>query len=289
MATKNSNVVLPVADSFNAKGTGGAMTNMAIPGQEGYIPNYEYWHASAEYVKPPVIPFLMEAPDAFQILDNPSRLVATLKALMEVHARTITGLDQSLEVEFSTTPFGGAGEQMETVAKVKRAQSQPQYDWVERIGKPVTKFWNYYILNILGNPDSNIPAAVSRGQTRPYGLYPDFTSFTMMFVQADRTQKYVDHAWLCSNMMPKSGAKIEGNRDITETPAGVTVSIGFTCLQQVGAGVDRLAQTMLDTANQTGLDPNNRRAWLRAIEADVKSATDSGYKDDMTTAKAQMV
>lgn len=288
MAKKQSNVVMSANDSFTQR-THGPVTNMAIPGQEGYIPNYEYWHAAAEYVRPPVIPFLMEAPDAFQILDNPERLVATLKALMEVHARTIQGLDQSLEVEFSTTPFGGAGEQMETVAKVKRAQSQPQYDWVERIGKPITKFWNYYILNILGNPDSNVPAAVSRGQQKPYGMYPDFTAFTMMFVQADRTQRWVDHAWLCSNMMPKSGAKIEGSRDITETPQGVTVSIAFTCLQQVGAGVDALAQTMLDQANQTGLDPNNRRAWLRSIEADVKSRTDSGYTNDMTTAKGQQV
>lgn len=288
MAKKQSNVVMSANDSFTQR-THGPVTNMAIPGQEGYIPNYEYWHAAAEYVRPPVIPFLMEAPDAFQILDNPERLVATLKALMEVHARTIQGLDQSLEVEFSTTPFGGAGEQMETVAKVKRAQSQPQYDWVERIGKPITKFWNYYILNILGNPDSNVPAAVSRGQQKPYGMYPDFTAFTMMFVQADRTQRWVDHAWLCSNMMPKSGAKIEGSRDITETPQGVTVSIAFTCLQQVGAGVDALAQTMLDQANQTGLDPNNRRAWLRSIEADVKSRTDSGYTNDMTTARGQQV
>lgn len=288
MAKKQSNVVMTANDSFTQR-THGPVTNMAIPGQEGYIPNYEYWHAAAEYVRPPVIPFLMEAPDAFQILDNPERLVATLKALMEVHARTIQGLDQSLEVEFSTTPFGGAGEQMETVAKVKRAQSQPQYDWVERIGKPITKFWNYYILNILGNPDSNVPAAVSRGQQKPYGMYPDFTAFTMMFVQADRTQRWVDHAWLCSNMMPKSGAKIEGSRDITETPQGVTVSIAFTCLQQVGAGVDALAQTMLNQANQTGLDPNNRRAWLRSIEADVKSRTDSGYSNDMNTAKGQQV
>ena len=288
MASKNSNIVLPANDSF-ANRANGPVTNMAIPGQDGYIPNYEYWHAAAEYVRPPVIPFLMEAPDAFQILDNPERLVATLKALMEVHAKSIQGLDQSLEVEFSTTPFGGAGEQMETVAKVKRAQSSPQYDWVERIGKPITKFWNFYILNILGNPDSNVPAAVSRGQQKPYGLYPDFTAFTMMFVQADRTQRYVDHAWLCSNMMPKSGAKIEGSRDVTETPQGVTVSIGFTCLQQVGAGVDRLAQTMLDAANQTGLDPNNRRPWLRAIEADVKARNDSGYSDDMKVAKGQMI
>jgi hypothetical protein len=85
-------------------------------------------------------------------------------------------------------------------------------------------------------------------------MYPDFTSFTMMFVQADRTQRYVDHAWLCSNMSPKSGAKIEGSRDVTETPQGVTVSIGFTCLQQVGAGVDKLAR--LCWTAQT------RRVWI---------------------------
>lgn len=288
MSSKNGNIVLPNKDSFTAKSFG-PVTNMAIPGSDGYIPNYEYWHASAEYVRPPVIPFLMEAPDAYQILDNPSRLVATLKALMEVHAKSIQGLDQTLEVEYSSTAFGGAGEQMETVAKVKRSQSQPQYDWVERIGKPITKFWNYHILQVLGNPDSNIPGAVSRGQNRPYGMYPDFTTFTMMFVQADRTQRYVDHAWLCSNMSPKSGAKIEGSRDVTETPQGVTVSIGFTCLQQVGAGVDKLAQAMLDTANQTGLDPNNRRAWLRDIEADVRAASQAGYTEDQQAAKAQMV
>ena len=288
MAKKDPNTIMKPGESYS-KGTFGPVTDLAdIPGQGGYTTNLEYYHAAADYTRRPVIPFLMEAPAGFQDLNDPDKRVAALKALIELHPRRITGLDQSLEVEYVSTPFGAAGEEMETLAKVKRARSQPQFEWVEKIGTPVKWFWQDYIINLLGNPDTNVPAVVARGRNTPYGLYPDYTAFTVLFVEPDPTQKYVVEAWLCTNMMPRAGAKIEGSRDITETPENITHSIGFTCLQQVGAGVRKLGQQLLDTANQTGIDPSQRRAWLQAIEADVKSA-DTGYLSSMTAAKNQMV
>lgn len=289
MAKKDPNSILAQNVAW-AKGANGPVTNIALPGsgEMGYAPNLAYYHAYADYTRRPVIPFLMEAPAGFQDLTDPDGRVAALKNLIEVYPRSISGLDQSLEVEYTSTPFGGAGEEMETLAKVKRNRSQPQFEWVEKIGTPVKLFWQDYIINLLGNPDNNVPAVVSQGRSTPYGLYPDYTAFTVLFVEPDPTQKFCIEAWLCTNMMPRQGARIEGSRDITETPGNVTHSIGFTCLQQVGNGVRKLGQSFLDAANQTGIDPNNRRAWLQEIEADVK-AQQTGYVNSMDTVRNEQV
>lgn len=287
MGKKNANTILKQNEAY-ARGAQGPVTNLANGGIMGYTVDLAYYHAAADYTRRPVIAFLMEAPGFYQDLPDPDTLVASLKALIELHPRSISGLDQSLDVEYTSTPFGGAGEEMETLAKVKRARSQPVFEWVDKIGTPVKLFWNYHIQQGLGNAETNVPAVVSRGRSTPYGLYPDYTAFTVMFVEPDPTQKFVVEAWLCTNMMPRQGAKIEGSRDITETPQNITHSITFTCLQQVGNGVKKLAQQMLDAANQNGIDPSNRRAWLQEIEADVKSAP-VGYVPNMNTNRNEAI
>lgn len=279
MGTKNPNTILPENTAY-AIGAHGPVTNLRVGGPMGYSPDMRDYHAAADYTRRPLIFFLMEAPGGFQDLDNPQEWVAALKSLIELHPRSVTGFDQSLEVDYVETPYGGAGEVMETLAKVKRARSQPTWEWVEKIGCPIKYFWNSYILNLLGNPETNVPAVVARGKNTPYGLYPDYTTFTVMALEPDPTQRFVVEAWLVTNLSPKNGPKVEGSRDITETPQNVTQSISFTCLQQVGNGVRKLAQRMLDACNQTGIDPNNRPAFIQDVEADV-AREEVGYAEQM--------
>lgn len=279
MAKKDPNTVLP-ANTAYASGTNGLVTNLANSGEMGYAPDFAYYHAAADYTRRPVIPFLLEFPAAFGDTAQPALWQGALKALMELHPLRITGLDQSLEVEYAENPFGGSGEMMQTIAKVRRARSQPQYEWVEKLGQPVKMFWNSYIEYFLGHPEDNVAGIIAKGGITPASTYPDYTAFTMLFVEPDPSQRYCQEAWLVTNMMPMQGPRIEGGRDITATPESVTHSITFTGIQQVGIGVRKLGQTFLDRATQTGIDLNARPAFLSDREADV-AAADIGYLEMM--------
>ena len=162
MAKKDPNTILKKNEAY-AEGLQGPVTDLTNSGQMGYVTDIRYYHGAADYTRRPVIAFLLEGPAGFKDLPNPEKWLASLKALIELHPRSISGLDQSLEVEYSENPFGGAGEQMQTIAKVRRNRSQPQFEWVEKIGTPIKHFWNGYILNLIGNPDNNVPFVVSRG------------------------------------------------------------------------------------------------------------------------------
>ena len=281
MAKKDPQTILP-EDTAYAIGTNGPVTNLGNSGQLGYAPDFRYYHAAADYTRRPVIPFVLEFPNAFKDTDNPAMWQAAHKALMELHPLRISGLDQSLEVEYVENPFGASGEMMQTLAKVRRARSQPQFEWVEKLGQPVKMFWNNYIEYFLGHPESNVPGIIAKtASITPAASYPDYTAFTMLFVETDPTERYCQEAWVITNMMPMAGPRIEGGRDITATPESVTHSITFTGIQQVGIGVRKLGQQFLDKANQIGIDLNARPAFLSDREADV-AAADTGYLEFMS-------
>ena len=44
-------------------------------------------------------------------------MVETLKALVELHPKSIEGLNSTLRVEWAETPFGGAGEMQQDVTE----------------------------------------------------------------------------------------------------------------------------------------------------------------------------
>ncbi|QDB71366.1 baseplate wedge protein [Serratia phage Moabite] len=279
MAKKDPNTILPSNTAY-VNGSFGPVTNLPNSGMMGYAPDFRYYHGAADYTRRPVIPFLLECPAAMLDTDDPAKWQAALKALIELHPRSISGLDQSLDVEYVENPFGGSGEMMQSLAKVRRARSVPQFEWVEKIGRPVLNFWQRYIIYFLGNPESNVPGIIAKGNITPGTSYPDYTAFTVLFVEPDASQRYCQEAWLVTNMMPMQGPRNEGSRDITATPESVTHSITFTGIQQVGDGVRKLGQQFLDRARQTGIDINTRPAFLQSAEADV-AAADTGYVEWM--------
>lgn len=281
MAKKDANTTMPTNTAY-ANGAQVTVTNLENPGQMGYAPDFRYYHGAADYTRRPTIAFILEFPAAFALSDSPDKWQGALKSLIEMHARSITGIDFTLEVEHVENPFGGSGEMMQTLAKVRRARSTPQFEWVEKLGMPVARFWNNYILYFMGHPDNNVAGIIAKGGVTPQASYPDFNSFTVLFVEPDPSERYCQQAVIITNMQPTGqGPRMEMGRDITSTPESVTHSLTFTGIQQVGRGVDKLGQMFLDRANQQGLDLNNRPAFLDDREADV--AARNGYIEQVVT------
>lgn len=239
--------------------------------------------SNAAYVRRNLIARLIEAPRGFNDLPDPQRWIETLKALVELHPRTIEGLQSTLTAEFHETQVGGAGEIQQTVNNVTRARSVPVHTYDEKYGRPIQTFLNGWIRNLLMDPITKFPAVVSNGRASPEDLLPDYTGMTVLYFEPDPTHTKVVKAWLVTNMMPITDGTNEGRRDLTAANEGLELSIEWTALTQEGDGVLRFAQSLLDAMNRTGMNPNMQPAFIQRISADVNAGS-AGYREQLAEA-----
>ena len=252
--------------------TGGAVTDLRYSGQSGFATNPKSLVSNANYVKRNVIAILLESPTGFNDLPNSELLHGTLKALVERHAKQITGLTSTLTVEYVAQPVGGAGEEQEDVSNVTRARSNPAFVWPEKEGMPVQKFIDYWILNLLGDPETKVPRVVQYMDGEVGDLLPDYRGMTVLFFEPDSTHTKVEKAWLTTAMMPRVGGTVEGSRDLSAPGEGLEHSIEFTGVTQVGEGVKQTAQKFLDEMGLTSVNTNLRPAIVEGVSADVEAA-----------------
>ena len=272
------------------KGTSHPVLNAAYGGAHGYTPLYTEWVNNASYVQRNVIALLMEAPAFFQMMDKPHIWVSTLRSMIELHPKSIEGLNMTLTVETGETPVGGAGEQQEEVINVTRARSTPTFTYNDKYGRPFQRFLEYWITYGLMDPASKV-ANIGTMETYPTDMLPDRYSMTCLFIEPDPTHRQVLKSCLCTNMYPKGTGDIVGRRDLTSALTIPELSIEFTALTQVGAGVDLLGQEMLDAINITQANPNMRKAFVKEIDADVKAVGEGeqavGYKANVEKTSAE--
>lgn len=268
--------------AFNENGLA-PMVDIRQGGQNGFSTDFTSYVNNAAYVGKNLIAILVEAPRGFQDLESPDYWVETLKALVELQPKTIDGLQATLSVEHIENAVGGAGEMQQDISDVKRARSTPSFTWNEKYGKPVSRFLNGWVLNLIMDPISKYPAVVTRGTVAPSDLLPDYTGMTVLFIEPDPTHTKVLQAYLCTNMRPNGTvAEITGRRDLTAAGEGKDYTVEFTALTQHGVGVEQFAQQILDEMTLTGVNPNLQQAFVQKIEADV-TAADQGYAEQIDT------
>lgn len=264
-------------------GTSGAMSDLRYSGQFGYMTDPKSLVANANYVKRDVVAILLESPTGFNHLPNSELLHGTLKALVERHAKQITGLTSTLAVEYVSQPVGGAGEEQEDVSNVTRARSQVSFVWPEKEGMPVQKFVDFWILNLLADPETKAARVTSQPNVEIDDLLPDVRGMACLFFEPDATHRKVNKAWLVTAMMPRQGGTVEGSRDLNAAKEGLEHTIEFTGVTTVGEGVKQIAQKFLDEMGMTGINTNLRPAIVDAVAQDVKDS-EQGFADQVAEA-----
>ena len=254
------------------------MLDLKFGGQQGWAPNLIEWVSNQAYVSRPLICILVEAPRMFSVLPEPDKWIASLKALFELHARSIQGLKATLEVETTEHPVGGGKEQQEEVVNVTRERSQPSFTFIEKYGRPIQTFLDYWIRYGLMDPETKFALLSTLGKTEVNDLLADWYSATCLFIEPDPLHKNVDKAWLVTNMFPKSTGTIEAKRDLTSAQNILELEVEFTGLSQYGAGVNAFAQQVLNNINTLYADPFFRPSFADSISADV-NAVNKGYKN----------
>jgi hypothetical protein len=285
-----SNAILTANTGINV-GHNAPMLDLQHGGQIGFAPDLAEWVSNQAFVRRNVIPLLVEAPKGFQLLNNPSYWVGTLRSLVELHPLSVDGLQGGLEVEVASTPVGGGGQQQEDVTNVVETQTKVVFRWGEKYGMPVATFMRGWITNLIMDPNTKYPNVVTTG-TPPTDMLADMYSATMLFIEPDPTHTTVVKSWLVTNMYPTGTGEITGRRDLTQANETPTYDISFTGIAQYSLGVDAFAQQILSSINLTGANPQLRAAFVQAISADVAAAGATGnssYTGGVATLESQQV
>lgn len=268
-----------LGDKAFSLGRTSPMVDLTYGGQLGYAPNLNEWVSNGAYVRRNLICLLLESPAFFKKLPNPEKWVATLRALLELHPRTIEGLNAGLTVDTADTPVGGGGEVQEEFTDVKRARSQPVFTFDEKYGRPMQTFISDWITNGLMNPDSKIANIGTLNPANvPSDMLADQYSATCIFIEPDPTHRKVVQSWLVTNMFPKGTGDIIGKRDIASGSELLSLNIEFTGISQYNLGSNILAQRLLNNINITNANPYLRPAFVDGVSADVDAAGSTGYR-----------
>lgn len=271
-----------------ATGRSTTMVDVQYGGMQGFSPDLTEWVSNQSYIRKNLFALLLEAPKGFQYLPNPDSWVGTLRALVELHPLSITGLQAGLEVEVTENAVGGAGEMHQDFTDVKRARSNPVFRWNEKYGMPIATFLEGWITYLMMDPASKFANVVTLSGRKPTDMLADNYAMTVIFIEPDAVHGKPIKAWLCTNMWPQSTGEIIGSRELTAAGEATTYDINFTALTQYGAGVLLLAERLMAGINITGANPYQRPAFIDEIDADVLAAR-KGYQDNVETLGDQAI
>lgn len=278
-----------ISDTFTRNYTnqgGEQMLNLAHGGQWGEQIRPEALVNSTLYVRQNIIGVLLESPYGFDYAKNPSAYHRSLKAIMELHSREISGLNSTLNVDVVQQDSSGAGEQISAVSDVKREVSTPTHSMVELYNKPITTFWNSFITDYMLDPETKMPNILVYATTRPTDMLMDFNSFTMLYWEPDPTYSFPIHAWLCRNMMPNgSGPQIQGSSNRTAAKEDLVIEMTFTAHTEQNAGVMQLAASLMAKMKSSASTPYQRPAGYDDVSPKVRAISDTGYLENMESAK----
>lgn len=265
-----------------------AMLNLAHGAQQGWAPNLGEIINNQAYIRRNLHCILLEAPKFFNLMPNPEMWYQSLKALFEVHARTIEGLNAGLKVEHDEHAVGGGGEFQQEVTDVKRDRSEPVMGFVEKYGMPIQTLLEYWIRYGHMDPDTKYPLITTLSGEKPSDLLLDWNTATCLFFEPDPTHTKIQKAWITTNMMPKGTGEIIGKKELQAASEVLNLSIEFTGVSQYNRGAKVLAQRILDSINKTNANPYLRSAFLQGPSADVDRAPE-GFKKSVEDIGANAV
>jgi hypothetical protein len=270
MAKRFNNAYAP-STGYGANASANMM-NVAQAGTYIFAPDLANLASNTPYVSRNLIAILLEAPRFFRYSPQQNQLVASLKALVEKHCRTIDGLNRTLTADYSDAPSGGAGEVISAISNVTRAVSNPSLGAWELQGRAIQHFLEWWILYGLGDANTKTPLIVSDGLVRPEHYNQTFGGMTVLFIEPDPTMQDVVTAYLCTNMQPKSTGDWSNRKDVSQIGQNLELNIEFTALTDSSAGVKVYARDILQSFDLAGLNPNDIQMWNENISADVAKA-----------------
>ncbi len=278
-----------LTDSAYTRGSSAPMINLNR-GQMAFANDYRAWVQNAAHVRQNLIPLVLEAPRALDYLpDEKYYWLTAFRTIMEEMAIRIQGLNAGYEVSIdNSNRIGGGGQLQHELTKVREVISNPSFQWQDKYNQAIAKFWRRYIWMFMGDPNSDVPGIVTLPGVEINDWLPDNYTFSMAFIEPDRTHRHVVNAWIMSNMMPDKSGDIIGSRDKGGDGELTTVDINFNGFAQTGDGVNQVCQELLNEIRITGASPFQRRGFIDRIQGQLADIRAGYARSAERVSEAQM-
>ncbi len=263
------------------------MVNIQKGGQHGVLPAIggvnekgeiiSEWMNSARYKKGSLIPIVLATPRGFDLLGNSKNWKLAIKAMIEVHAKSITGLDSSLTVATAETQMGLSGAMFKEITNVTRASSSVTINLEEKLGKPFTNLLDIWVRYLMKDPDLKVPLVtrVASGEDLPKLWSTDYFTMSVMFIEPDILNRTVVNAWLVQNLFPTTVPEITGEKfeKATDTAfVDLAVEMGGFAIHSTNRRVKKFADTILANLELYNLNPEDILIGIDKAEPELTSS-----------------
>jgi len=264
------NQYLNPADTNQYVGDGLPSIDIRHGGQWGALPiiggiangkSINEWMHEQKYQKRPVIPTVISVPKMFDLLPNAAAWKSAVKAMIEVHAKTITGIDSSLTVETAEADLGISGAKFREAVKVTRASTNISITLEEKTGNPFEILLDVWIRYGLEDPELGAPliTRIVKKNKLPSIWSPEWTTMTVLYTEPDVFLRKPVHAWLVSNHFPTTNPDITGGKDkmASREFKDLSLELGGFAIPHTNKRVKKLAQVVLNNLELWNKDPED--------------------------------
>lgn len=225
---------------------GQLISNVARSGQLGIGIRTTKLDGATPVVFNPVVALVLQVPSMW---DRYPKRQETLRALMETHAKSISGIDFGYELATEETPVGHDGQTMKVPTRTTRSQVNPSATFTEYVGCPVYRLFRTWMFDIQ-HPDTNasaLPNWIDDNAQIPAWCMSAY-SMSMLFIQYDPTglPDRIEDAFTIINMFPTSIGEMGFERNIGTTKI-LERSISFTGIVQHNENTIALGRAMAET------------------------------------------
>lgn len=265
-----SNEYLNPDDSNPASTTDLPTIDIRNGGQWGALPilggvengvNINQWLHEQQYLRNDLIPIVLSVPKGFELLPNANQWKQAAKAMLEVHAKTIDGLDSSLTVDKVEKDLGLSGAKFAEVANVTRATSTVSITVEERYGNPFEILLDVWIRVLLRDPDLQAPliTRIATAENLPKVWSPEWSTMSAIFIEPDVLLRKPIRAFLVSNMFPNGNPELLGKKDKSASREGkvITIELGGWAIPSTNNRVMKLANEILTNLKLYELNPDD--------------------------------
>ncbi len=247
-----------------------------IGGENGTKAIQEWMYAQA-YQRMDLIPIVLQTPKMFDLFPQAKGWHEAVKAMFEVHAKTIDGLNASLTVNTGEHNTGMSGAVIKEITQVTREATNVSIGLNEKNGIPFETLLDVWIRYGLDDPDIGHPliTRIADSTRLPKHWTAEWYTCTVLFIEPDRLRRRAIHAWLVSNLFPTSNPDIIGKKDKTAARElkQMTIDFGGFALPPTSKKVKDLANTVMGIIKPWEKDPedillpaNNVMAGLLNVE-----------------------
>ena len=219
------------------------VANMIVGGQLGYSIKPGFLDASTPLVLPPAVIYVNHTPKMWDFTAGGDVLAQMLKALMETHAKSVSGIDIGYTMQYQQTLAGKDGQNLDAPTVLQRTNVNPSFTWSEVTGNVVFGVNQAWLWDMC-DPDTQI--AFSRVPTDKIKDLPyTFSSYSASFIaiQYDprmNNEGIIDANYI-TNVCPQGTNEFGLKREMSQATVPER-SITYTGLALHNNGVFTLAQ-----------------------------------------------